>query len=333
MAQARFTPDLDLDGLSPDEAFSILGNDIRLAVIRVLWRADAAHEYDDGPDAVETMPYSELQAAVGIDDNGKLNYHLSQLAPHFVRRTDDGYRLSGAGKEIARTVIAVSGTDRVDFSSELEADCPLCGGRIAATYEDQWLRVRCTECDGLFGDQAPAGTLFLTSFPAAGLTSRNPDEALAAGLYRCALDITYLMYGICRECAGPISSSLTVCDTHENEGHHPCDTCGTPFPVWADMRCETCGFAKRLPIEMFATGLIMATGLAANQELDIHTPTFDEAIDWLQDRVETTLSADPLHVSMTMNLETAAVTVTLDAEMNVIDLDRTQLSDAVTPSR
>lgn len=331
MAHARFTPDLELEGLSPDEAFAILGNDIRLEVIRVLWRADAAHEYDDGSDTVETMRYSELQEAVGIDDNGRFNYHLSQLAPHFVRRSDDGYRLSGAGKEIARTVIAVSGADRVDFSSELEADCPLCGARIAATYEDQWLRIRCTECEGLFGDEVPAGTLFLTTFPAAGLTSRNPEEALAAGLYRCALDITYLLYGICRECAGPIASSLTVCETHKCEGNQPCEACGTPFPVWADMRCESCGFAKRLPVEMFATGLVMATGLADNQELDIHTPTFDEAIDLLQHRVETTRSTDPLHVAVTMNLEAAAVTVTLDADMNVVDLDRSDSSETLIP--
>jgi hypothetical protein len=239
--------------------------------------------------------------------------------------------LSGAGKQIARTVIAVSGTDRVDFSTELDADCPLCGAHIAASYEDQWLRVRCTECDGLFGDQAPAGTLFLTSFPAAGLTSRNPDEALAAGLYRCALDITYMMYGICRECAGPISSSLSICDSHESEGTDNCDACGSPFPVWADMRCETCGFAKRLPIEMFATGLVMATGLADDGELDIRSPSFAEAVDLLRHRVDTTVSTDPLHVSITMELESMSVTATLDAEMNVIDFERTVHADVVTP--
>lgn len=331
MTQARFTPNLDLDGLSPDEAFAILGNDIRLEIIRVLWRADAAHEYDDGVDTVETMSYSRLQEAVDIGDNGKFNYHLSRLAPHFIRRADDGYRLSGAGKQIARTVIAVSGTDRVDFATELDADCPLCGAGVAATYEDQWLRIECTECRGLFGDQAPAGTLFLTSFPAAGLESRNPDEALAAGLYRCALDITYMLYGICRECAGHISSSVTVCDSHLSQGNQPCETCGTPFPAWADMRCETCGFAKRLPVEMFATGLAMATGLVETGELDIHSPSFDEAIDLLRNQVETRVSTDPIHVTLTLELGSATVTLTLDAEMNLIDFDRTDRSDVASP--
>jgi ribosomal protein S27AE len=322
MAQSRFTPDLELDGLSPDQAFAILGNKIRLEIIRVLWRAGAAYEYDDGSDTVEVVSYSELQNEVGVDDNGKFNYHLSELAPHFVRRTDDGYRLSSAGKQIARTVIAVSGAGNLDFSRELDENCPLCGASVVATYEDQWLRVRCTECYGLFGDQAPVGTLFLTNYPAAGLKTRNSEQALATGLYRCALDITYLMYGICRECAGQISSSVTVCDEHEIEDRHPCDACGTPFPVWADMKCDTCGFAKRLPVEMYATGFVLATELAGDSEIDVDPPAVGEAIQLLKNNVETDVSTEPLHVSVRIDLETTAFTLTLDEEMRIIEFDQ-----------
>lgn len=331
MNQTRFTPDVDLDGISPDEAFAVLGNEIRLEIIRVLWRADAAHQYDDGSDTVETKSYSELQKEVGIEDNGKFNYHLSELAPHFVRRTDEGYRLSGAGKQIARTVIAVSGVESLDFSAKLDDDCPLCGAQLAATYDDQWLRIRCTECDGLFGDQAPTGTLFLTNYPAAGLTTRDPEQALATGLYRCAMDITYLMYGICRECAGPISSSVTACDAHENQRGQPCATCGTPFPVWADMRCDICGFAKRLPVEMFVTGLIMATRMIANHETDIRVLSFEEAIDLLQNKVETSVSEDPFRISVTVTIGATPFTVTLDNGMNVIRFDESPETDVVTP--
>jgi len=322
MDQTRFTPDLDLDGLSPNEAFAILGNEIRLEVIQVLWRADAAHEYDDGSDIAETISYSELQKEVGIEDNGKFNYHLSRLAPHFVRRTNDGYRLSSAGKQIARTVVSVSGTDHLDFSAELETDCPLCGEQLAVSYEDQWLRIRCTECEGLFGDEAPTGTLFLTNYPAAGLNGRNPEQALATGLYRCALDITYMMYDICRECAGRVSASVTVCDTHNSRENQPCASCGTPFPVWADMRCDTCGFAKRLPIEMFVTGFTMITGIISNHEEDIHSVSFDEAVDLLQNSVESSVSTEPLRISITMKIEPTSFTITLDDDMNIIGFDQ-----------
>jgi hypothetical protein len=329
MARTRFTPDLELDGLSPDEAFAILGNEIRLEIIRVLWRTGATYEYDDGSDTVETIPYSGLQNEVSVNDNGKFNYHLSKLVPHFVRRTADGYRLSSAGKQIARTVIAVSGTGSHDFSQELDEKCPLCGAAVSVTYDDQWLRIRCTECYGLFGDQAPVGTLFLTNYPAAGLTTRDTEQTLAAGLYRCALDITYLMYGICRECAGQISSSVTVCDRHKVEDGQPCDTCGTPFPVWADMTCDTCGFAKRLPVEMYATGLVLATELTGNPEMDIDSPAVDEAIELLQNSVETDVSTEPLRVSIGIEVGATAYTLTLDDEMNIVEFDRETRTDTV----
>jgi len=330
MTKTRFTPDLDLDGISPDEAFAVLGNETRLEIIRVLWCVDAAHQYDDGSDTVKTISYSELQYEVGIDDNGKFNYHLSELAPHFVRRTDEGYRLSGAGKQIARTVVAVSGVESLDFSAKLDDDCPLCGADLAATYDDQWLRIRCTECDGLFGDQAPTGTLFLTNYPAAGLTNRDPEQALATGLYRCALDITYLMYGICRECAAPISSSVTVCDAHESQRGKPCANCGTPFPVWADMGCDTCGFAKRLPVEMFVTGLIMATRMIACNEKDVRALSFREAVDLLQNKVETSISEDPFRISATVTIGPTPFTVVLDDDMTIIGFSQSSEADVVT---
>jgi hypothetical protein len=225
--------------------------------------------------------------------------------------------------------MAVSGAGDLDFSRDLDETCPLCGAGVAVTYEDQWLRVTCTECYGLFGDQAPAGTLFLTTFPAAGLASRDAGQALAAGLYRCVLDITYLMYGICRECCGPISSSVTVCDRHHVRDDQPCDACGTPFPVWGEMTCTTCGFAKRLPVEMFATGLVLATDLTGQLDLDSEEQTVDDAIELLRDGVETEISRSPLRVSISIELETMAVSLTVDDAMNVIEFDRDPRPDTV----
>jgi len=322
MTNTRFTPELDLDGMSPEGAFAVLGNEIRLDIIRVLWQADATHEYDDASDTADTISFSELRRQVDIDDNGKFNYHLSQLAPHFIRQTDDGYRLSGAGKQIARTVIAVTGTDELDFSADLKQDCPLCGALMAATYEDQWLRISCTECDGLFGDKAPEGAVFFSSYPAAGLADRSLEEAFATGFYRCMLDITYMMRDLCRECAGPLSASISVCDTHRTGEGDPCSNCGTRFPVWAEMRCDTCGFAKRLPVEAFAMGLTPVIGFLDDEGLDVLAPTFDEIVDLLQNRVETTVMEEPFRVSVAIEGEAGRLSISLDEDMNVVGLDR-----------
>ena len=66
---------------------------------------------------------------------------------------------------------------------------------------------------------------------------------------------------------------------------------------------------------MFATGLAMATGLIDNQELDIHSPSFEEAVTLLQGSVETAVSKGPLRVSITIEGETSTFTITLDDDM------------------
>lgn len=322
MSETRLTPEIELEGIAPDEAFSVLGNEIRIDIVRVLWQAEARYEYVDVSDAVETMSFSELRSRVDIEDNGKFNYHLSQLSPHFVRQEEEGYRLSAAGQRIARTVVAVSGTEDLDLERDLDLDCPLCGGRMTASYEDQWLRVRCSECDGLFGDESPEGTVYLSNYPPAGLRDRDIDEAVSTGLYRCMLDNAYLMHGVCRECASSVSSSVTVCESHEAGHDEPCPACGTDFEVWAELRCVTCGFAKRLPVELFVTGLTPTIGFLDDQGIDVLAPTFEELIDLLANRFETTTSEDPFRVSVAIHGDDATFGISLDREMNVVELDR-----------
>jgi hypothetical protein len=316
------TPDLDLDGISPDEAFAVLGNEIRLDLLRVLWVAGAAREYDDVSDAAESVSFSELRRRVDVDDNGRFNYHLSQLAPHFVRQTDDGYRLSSAGKEIARTVVAVSGAEEVEFSDDLGADCPLCGAPMAAAYEDQWIRISCTECDGLFGDESPDGSVFFTNYPAAGLSNRTPEEAFATGFYRCMLDISSMMRDVCRECAGSISASVSACEDHQSGERTPCSCCGTRFPVWAEQRCDACGYAKRLPVEPFVMVLTPVIAFLDEEGIDPLAPEFDEVVDLLSNRFETSVAEDPFRVTVIVEGETGAISVALDEEMDVVALDR-----------
>jgi len=321
MPTTRLTPEIELDGLSPDEAFAALGNETRLEIIRVLWQAGALQEYDDVDETTETtIGFSDLRRRVDLRDNGRFNYHLSKLVPHFVRQTDDGYRLSGAGKKIARTVVAISGEPAPDLTATPDTDCPICGSAITATYEDQWLRFTCTECDGLFGDAAPEGAILHSSFPAAGLTDRTSEGALSTGLYRCMLDLTYLNRGVCRECASSISTSMSICDDHSVTGAKACDTCGMPFSVLVEYRCETCRFAKHLPVEICVMGLTPVIGFLYHQDVDVLAPSLDEIVDVFQTQVETVVSEEPRRVTVTVQDGDDALTVTLDEEMTVLDV-------------
>ena len=321
MAQSRFPQDVELAGVSPDEAFAVLGNETRLAIIQELWKSGAHHEYDDIFTTDTTVSFSALRRAVDIRDNGRFNYHLSKLVPHFVHQTDDGYRLSGAGKEIARAVITMSGEPNFDISDELQTPCPLCGAPLTVAYEDQWLRVTCTHCPGEFGDSAPDGTIFNAPFPRAALDDRTPDETLSTGIYRCMLDLTYLMQDICRECASTVTGSVSICEEHDITDTDACRVCGTPAPVWAELRCDTCRFAKRLPIEVCAMGLTPVITFLYERGVDVLSPSYHDLAE-AESLFRTTVTRDPLRITVSIRDDSDELSVTFDDELTVIDIAR-----------
>ena len=73
----------------------------------------------------------------------------------------DIYGSRSIERELRKTVVWLSceldrppSRDAVDrFLTDLDWDCPVCAAPLTATYEDQWLRISCTECHGLFGDK------------------------------------------------------------------------------------------------------------------------------------------------------------------------------------
>jgi hypothetical protein len=79
--------------LTPEEAFSVLGNELRLTILRTLREADGA-------------TYSELKTGVGVADSGRFNYHLTKLVGHFVARTEGGYRLRTPGEQVVQAIDA-----------------------------------------------------------------------------------------------------------------------------------------------------------------------------------------------------------------------------------
>lgn len=104
------------------DALEVLGNEIRMDIVRELAEAD------------EPLSFTELRERVGLRDSGKFNYHLTRLCSYFVRDTGDGYELGHAG---TRLVAAVGTADAgaangdaptADVTDEDLVDaCPVCG--------------------------------------------------------------------------------------------------------------------------------------------------------------------------------------------------------------
>lgn len=325
MGESRLRPEVDFDGLGAAEAFSVLGNEIRLDIVRVLWQAGAVTKYDDIRDDDETLSFSELRRRVDLRDNGRFNYHVSKLVPAFVRRTESGYRLSEAGKQLARTVVAVSEAEDVAFSRTLERDCPLCGGAMAVGYRDGWLRVRCTDCSGLFGDEAPAGTLYNAPYPAQGLADWSPERAVENGLYRCILDNVLLVRGLCSECGGRVTGSLVPAERHgavDGDRARANGGQGPRFAAWAEQRCDTCRYAKRLPVELFVLGLTPVVAfLDRTLGIDALSLSFDEVVVLVTDHVRASVTGEPTRVTVTVTGDGDELELTLDEELRQVAVD------------
>ena len=62
--------------LQPAEAFSVVGNETRLAILEALWAAPE-----------RPVTFSELRSRVGMADSAQCNYHLYRLTGQFVAKT------------------------------------------------------------------------------------------------------------------------------------------------------------------------------------------------------------------------------------------------------
>lgn len=87
------------------EAFSLLGNETWLSILLALWEVHEPFAEDNA------VPFSELRDRVGMHDSGQFHYHLDKPAGHFVEKTDDGYELRHAGRQLVGTVIAGTGIE------------------------------------------------------------------------------------------------------------------------------------------------------------------------------------------------------------------------------
>lgn len=84
-----------VEAVDPKAAFSVLADGSRIEILRALWKADG-----------QEATFSELRAAVGMDDSGKFNYHLGKLTDQFVHKTAEGYELRSVGRNVVGSLLS-----------------------------------------------------------------------------------------------------------------------------------------------------------------------------------------------------------------------------------
>ena len=306
------------DQSARNEAFGLLSDETRLAILQALWEAhDPA---DDTP-----VRFSDLRRYVGVDDPGRLNYHLNRLSTHFVRRREDGYELRDSGKRIVRMLLSGTAIDDPEIEPvAVDISCWYCGGQPEWSYRDGWRYLECTNCDARCVETFPPGVISKNEFPPSGLRNRTPNEINDADRIWGAHRRASVMDGVCPECAGDMPvTSVEVCEDHHPdwEAYQFCEGCGSIFRMLVSHVCESCKYRWRMPTLFYPTRQPAVIAFYYEHGVEFDLAAYEQRAHLL-DYEEELLSEDPLRIRISVPLEEEALRLTYDERMQVVDLDR-----------
>lgn len=298
--------------LSPDDAFTLLGNETRFEILQALWDAYDPHTHE------HAVSFSDLYERVSIEDTGNFNYHLGELAGHFVTETDDGYELAEPGFRIVRAIVAGTVTEDPTLTpTPLEVTCMRCDGQLEVLYGDGTTWVRCTECDGYWS--RGSGVILGFGLPPEGLRDRTPDEILDATIVYTLNRVETMNDGVCPDCGGTVDTSLTVCAEHD-VGDGLCDACGEYFLGTITHVCGSCKNNFRSPSwEPLARHPAVVSFYHEHGVDHVHESwaAIRRCFGWR----EHLLSTDPPRLQVTVPLEGDELHATVDETGNVVEID------------
>ncbi|MFB6194389.1 MAG: ArsR family transcriptional regulator, partial [Halobaculum sp.] len=265
----------DETGVEPPETFAALADPTRLRAVRTV------------AESAEPPSFTELFEASDADTTAGFAYHLRQLTGRYLRKADERYHLTYAGRRLARALDAGTFTDRVDRDPESVAgDCPICGeSALAAGVADSVVAVACGACET---------ELLALPFTPNGVADRPTEEVLRAfdSYHRARLSM--VADGVCPDCAGAAASRIELRD-------HPAVPTDDPRPV-ADCGCEDCGFRLRVPVSLLLLDHPAVRRFAADAGIAVEErPIWNLGPEW----AERVVSDDPPAV---------AVSITADGE-------------------
>ena len=207
--------DVTVERQSPEAAFGLLSNNLRVRMFRAL------------SEASEPVAFSQLRKAVDERHSGKFSYHLGKLVGHLVVHDDDGYRLSLAGRKVYGAIISGAYTTEAGIKPfEFEDPCSLCGAEhLIAGFADECAKMHCDDCEEWRSK---------FSFPPASLEQFAREELPYAFDRWMRTTVSKVVYGFCSNCGGRVDGKLAPTDDPDH-----------PIPVQAHYDCKRCGDTVR----------------------------------------------------------------------------------------
>lgn len=304
------------------DAFALLGDETRLAILLALWERYDPHDEDDA------VSFSELFAGVDYDNPGNFRYHLGKLEGQFIRQREEreGYELRQPGLKLVRAVVAGAGVrDETREPTEIDQPCPLCDAPTAISYREGVVIQTCTECEGPTPERTETeGFLSAVPFEPAGLVGRTPGELRAASRVAAIRQTQAMFDGVCPTCSGAVDGWLDCCPDHSGEG---CERCGTRFVAWARFQCRVC--KDHSTTSPKALTLLHPAGVAFYRDHDVSVrfraddlASVTRGFELMDAHEMELASVDPSRVVVTAECEGDDLHLTFDETVAVVDVDR-----------
>ena len=305
------------DPATGNEAFQLLSDETRIAILQALWEAD--DPTDETP-----IRFADLRKRVGVDDPGRLNYHLNKLANNFIRRTEDGYELMDSGKRIVRMLLSGTAIDDPEIEPvAVDISCWYCGGQPEWSYREGWRYLECTNCEARCVESFPPGVISKSEFPPSGLRGRTPNEINEADRIWGAHRRASVMDGVCPECAGEMPvTSVSVCDDHQPDWdeYQFCENCGSIFWMLVSHVCEGCKYRWRMPTLFYPSRHPVVVAFFYDHGIEFDLATYEQRAKLL-DFEEELISEDPLRISISISVEDDVLGLTYNDRMELIGVN------------
>ncbi len=279
----------DEEGLSPDEAFRLLGDEMRTAILRAVWESSD-----------ETNTFSEIRERVGSPDSGKFNYHLNKLVGHFLSKREGGYRLTQSGREVVRAVMAGTITQHAAIGpAPIDAQCPDCSAPLVVRYHEYGV-VECEDCGEV---------VMWNEFPPAGLGGRSPAEFASVFDHWTQSRFGLAMDGICPNCACEMSMEIL------DQSIDGADDIATMH------HCENCKYEARVPLFGHVVSHPATISFFYDKGVDVTELPYWQTRALAREFSEEVISQDPWLATITIRIEGHTLELTVDECMDVTDVE------------
>jgi len=296
--------DGDRGEADPDEVFSAVANETRFDILQAVWDLTKTGARDS------TATFADIRAEAGVRDSGQFNYHLQELIPRFVRKTDDGYDVTHAGSRLVGAVVSgVYTDDETALAPEPVGECPNCGGTVEAGYDDGQMHIDCVDCGVTITDMG-APPILAASYDAAELPAVYSKHLVS--------EIERINRGFCPYCSGRIDVSVDEMDESPIEG----------VDGYLDVlvTCRECGGEIHSAVGAAVIDHPAVVSLFHDAGIDVRrTPLWE--LDPLFDAPGEVVDEDPLRVEATVEVDGTALDLVLDEDLNVLQYERRAVDD------